>query len=51
MVYAAAFFMEEALQGDLFRFPGVEMRLMEIKSIGKAFLTVLTWNRWPVPGR
>lgn len=37
MVYAAAFFMEEALQGDLFRFPDVEMRLMDIKSIGEAF--------------
>ncbi len=37
MVYAAAFFMEEALQGDLFRFPDVEMRLIDIKSIGEAF--------------
>jgi cholesterol oxidase len=37
MVYAAAFFMEEALQGDLFRYPDVEMRLTDIKSIGEAF--------------
>ncbi|PSL18472.1 alpha/beta fold hydrolase [Shimia abyssi] len=39
MVYGAAFFMEEALHGDLFRFPDAQMRLMDIKAIGNAFET------------
>ncbi|MFT7593223.1 MAG: choline dehydrogenase-like flavoprotein/pimeloyl-ACP methyl ester carboxylesterase [Paracoccaceae bacterium] len=37
MIYAAAFFMEEALEGDLFRYPDAQMHLMDIKSIGDAF--------------
>lgn len=37
MAYSAAFFMEEALHGDLFRYPDAQMRLMDIKGIGEAF--------------
>lgn len=37
MAYSAAFFMEEALHGDLFRYPDAQMRLMDIKEIGEAF--------------
>lgn len=39
MVYAGAFFAEEALHGDLFRYPDAQMRLMDIKEVGEKFLT------------
>jgi choline dehydrogenase-like flavoprotein len=37
MVYAAAFFFEEAMEGDLFRYPDARMRLEDIQKIGTAF--------------